>query len=103
MSEQKERSVYDRQFQRLNDLNVSGFWWHGGVEWTSLIRDEIISDGNEIPQKENTQSINKPIFYSAIAILVLLFLAILTRATNTIQPVQANDKNLSQQIFFSHK
>ncbi len=103
MSEQKQRGVYDREFQRLNDLNVSGFWWHGGIEWTSFIRDEIISDGNEISQTENTQSINKPVFYSAIAILVLLFLAILTRASNTIQTVQANDKNPSQQIFFSHK
>lgn len=103
MSEQKEHRMDDKEFYRLNDLNVSSFWWHGGVEWTSLIKDEINLDNDEIPQQEKPQTINKPIFCSAIAILVLLSLAILTRASNMIPIVQANDKNPSQQIFFSHK
>lgn len=103
MSEQKERRIYDREFQRFNDLNVSGFWWHGGVEWTSIIRDEILPNNDEIPSQEKPQSLNKPVFYSAFAILILLSLAIITRATNTIPTVQVNHKNPSQQILYSHK
>lgn len=103
MSEQKERRIYDREIQRFNELNVSGFWWHGGVEWTSIIRDEMFPDNDEIPGQEKPQSINKPVCYSACAILVLLSLAIITRATNTTPTVQVNEKNPSQQIFYSHK
>jgi hypothetical protein len=99
MSEQKEQNI-DNKFHRLNDLNVSGFWWHGGVEWTSIIRDEILLDNDETPQSK-PQSLNKPVFYSAFAILLLLGLAIITRASSIIPTAQANDKNPSQQIFYS--
>lgn len=103
MSEQKEQNIDTRQFHRLNDLNISGFWWHGGVEWTSIVRDEIFLDSHEIPKNEKPQSVNKPVCYSAIAILVLLSLAIITRASSMIPTVQANDKNPTQQILYSHK
>jgi hypothetical protein len=103
MPEQKERRIYDREFQRLNDLNVSGFWWHGGVEWTSIIKEEIVPDSDETLEHGKPQSLNKPVFYSALAILVLLSLAIITRASNMIPAVQANEKNMSQQISYSHK
>jgi hypothetical protein len=102
MLEQKEKNIDNKEFHRLNDLNVSGFWWHGGVEWTSIIKDEILPHSDETPQSK-PQSLNKPVIYSTFAILVLLGLAIITRATNTIPIVQANDKNPSQQMFYSHK
>jgi hypothetical protein len=98
----KEQNIDNKQFHRLNDLNVSGFWWHGGVEWTSIIKDEIFPDSDEIAEHEKPQSVNKPVCYSAIAILVLLSLAIITRAS-MIPTVQANDKNPTQQILYSHK
>ena len=98
MSEQKEQNIDNRQFHRLNDLNVSGFWWHGGVEWTSIIKDEIFRDSDEIAEHEKPQSVNKPVCYSAFAMLVLLGLAIITRTSSMIPAVQANDKNPSQQL-----
>jgi hypothetical protein len=102
MLKQKQQDI-DSRFHRLNDLNVSGFWWHGGVEWTSIIKDEIFLDSDEISENEKPQSVSKPVCYSAIAILVLLSLTIITRISSIIPTAQANEKNSSQQIFYNHK
>jgi hypothetical protein len=104
MSNQRNRPIYDRDLQRLNDLNLSSFWWHSGGEWTSLIKDEVIPlSKEEISQEEKRESAHKPVLYSVFAIFILLSLAILTRTGNTFGAIEAENQNSTQQIIFSQK
>jgi hypothetical protein len=103
MSSQRNRPIYDRDFQRLNDLNLSSFWWHSGGEWTSLIKDEATPSNEEISQDEKRESAHKPVLYSVFAIFILLSLAILTRTGDTFGAVEAENQNSTQQVIFSHK
>lgn len=89
-----------RDFQRLNDLNLSSFWWHSGTEWTSIIKDEITPDKNDAIESQSVR--HKPIIYSAVAIFVLLGAAIITRTGEISQRLETA-QNQAQQIIFSKK
>ncbi len=103
MASQRNRPTDERDFQRLNDLNLSSFWWHSGGEWTSLIKDEATPDNEEISPDERRESAHKPVLYSMFAIFILLSLAILTRTGENFGVVEAENNNSSQHIIFSHK
>lgn len=89
-----------RNFQRLNDLNLSSFWWHSGTEWTSIIKDEITPDKNDAIESQSVR--HRPIVYSAVAIFVLLGAAIITRTGEISQRLETA-QNQAQQIIFSKK
>lgn len=89
-----------RDFHRLNDLNLSSFWWHSGTEWTSIILDEITPDKNDAVESQSVP--HRPIIYSAVAILVLLGAAIITRTGEISQRLETA-QNQPQQIIFSKK
>jgi hypothetical protein len=94
MSEQR------KEFQRLNDLNLSTLWWHSGTEWTTLIRNEAT------PNKNSTESYSashKPIVYSTFAILMLLGGAILTRTGEISRRLETVQNQPVQQVFISNK
>ncbi|OKH35645.1 hypothetical protein NIES2101_37505 [Calothrix sp. HK-06] len=88
-----------RDFHHLNDLNLSSFWWHG-TEWTSIIKDEITLDKNDVVESQLVP--HKPIIYSAVAILVLLGTAIITRTGEISQRLETA-QNQPQKIIFSKK
>jgi hypothetical protein len=101
MSDRKNRSIDDREFHRLNDLNLSSFWWHSGTEWTSLIRNEVSKDNYENTSRPKPKSTDKPILYSFAAIIVLLGLAIITRTGENVKVIQA--ENSAQQVIYTRK
>jgi hypothetical protein len=103
MSSQRNRPIYQRDFQRLNDLNLSSFWWHSGGEWTSLIKDEATPINEGVFPHEKRESAHKPVLYSVFAIFILLSLAILTRTGENFGVVKAENNNSTQQITFSNK
>ncbi|BAZ17684.1 hypothetical protein NIES4071_95640 [Calothrix sp. NIES-4071] len=95
MSEQR------RGFVRLNDLNLSSFWWHAGTEWTSVIRNEVTPDKDD--SVESYSGAHKPIVYSVFAILALLGAAIITRSGQISQRVETAQNQPVQQIMLSDK
>ncbi|MEA5572780.1 hypothetical protein [Calothrix sp. UHCC 0171] len=103
MSREKNHPIDDRDLQRFYDLNLSGFWWHSGAEWTSLIKDEATFCHQEISPEKEAQAIHKPVLYSVLAIFLLLIGAALTRSGNFLGTATASTQNSTEQIIFNHK
>ncbi|BAZ38661.1 hypothetical protein NIES4101_46010 [Calothrix sp. NIES-4101] len=103
MSREKNHPIDNSDLHRFPDLNLSGFWWHSGAEWTSLIKDEATFCHQEITPEEEAQSIHKPVLYSVLAIVLLLIGAALTRTGEFFGTANASTQNPSEQIIFNHK
>jgi hypothetical protein len=103
MSEPRKYTTngYRTDVHRLNDLNLSSFWWHGGTEWTSIVKDEITHNTDETLNEASSKT-HKPIVYSVFAILILLGGAILTRTGEIYRTVQSQNQ-LVQQIIYVYK
>ncbi|MBF2063762.1 MAG: hypothetical protein IGS39_04940 [Calothrix sp. C42_A2020_038] len=103
MSEQRNNrnNLYKRDFSYLNDLNLSSFWWYGGTEWTSLIKDEITPNPYEALNESKVR--HKPIVYSVFAILILLGISLITRISDIYRPVESAQNQLEQKIIFSYE
>ncbi len=94
MSEQR------RDFQRLNDLNLSSFWWHGGTDWTPVIKDEVNLEQDSV---ESYSGAHKPIVYSVFSILALLGAAMLTRTGEIFQRLETAQNQPVQQVIYHNK
>lgn len=94
MSEQR------RDFQRLNDLNLSSFWWHGGTDWTPVIKNEVNLEPDSV---ESDSGAHKPIVYSVFAILALLGAAMLTRTGEISHRLETAQNQPVQQVIYRNK
>jgi hypothetical protein len=49
----------------------SHFWWHGGGEWSSIIKDEIYQQTKQ-PAKDNKSIKNGPLLFGLAGLLTVL-------------------------------
>ncbi|AFZ03178.1 hypothetical protein [Calothrix sp. PCC 6303] len=91
-------------FQNLNDLNLSNLWWHGGYDWTSLVKQEIYHEPHE-PEKSNAkiqakESKSQKLFFSLLIVLGLLSATMIAKLNQVTQTVQEVGKNLAKEVIY---
>ncbi len=78
------------------------FWWHGGGEWSSIIKDEINQQTKQ-PVKENKSTKNRPLLFALTGVMTVLGVIIWIRVGELSQRVSKaaipiNEELTSNQI-----
>jgi hypothetical protein len=108
MSEENNQQDDRDSFQNLNDLNLSNLWWHGGSDWTSLIKQEIYHEPHQ-PEKSNAkiqarEAKSQKLFFSILIVLGLLSATMIAQLNKMTQAVQEVGKNITKEIIYNqHK
>jgi hypothetical protein len=88
---------YPNNETKYKAFDNCNFWWHGGGEWSSIIKDEIYQQTKQ-PVKDNKSTKNGPLLFAFAGLLTVLGVTMWIRVGELSQRVDKAATSTNQQL-----